>query len=250
MNAVDLKAMVSDWRVALLIVLVVLSLIAIGPHFDSEGNLATNLQYGLDLQQGAWIQLEFKAVVVGFDTDRDLNGFVTELSEKLDTEVELIDATHLEIRKAIPQAELEQVFADAGGKVTTYSPGVSRKTAETAKLILENKINSFGTKDAKVQTLTGLNNVARYVRIELAGVDMRQAQAIVGNQGKFEIRIQTVGNETEPVLFGDAITSGQNPSQEPPGRDKWGVGVTLPETGAAACQHPPIRHGPTSHPEH
>ena len=51
-----------------------------------------------------------------------------------------------------------------------------------------------GTKDAKVNTLTGMNNVARYIRVELAGVDMKQAQEIVGKQGKFEIRVQTTGN--------------------------------------------------------
>ena len=60
MNQKELKALVSDWRVALLIILVVLSVIAIYPHIDEKGNIATNLQYGLDLQQGAWIQLEMK----------------------------------------------------------------------------------------------------------------------------------------------------------------------------------------------
>lgn len=249
MNARELKAIVSDWRVAVLLVLVVLSIIAIGPHFDSNGNLATNLQYGLDLQQGAWIQLEFKAEVVGFETDEPLEKFVEALTKELDTEVQLVDENHLEIRKSYTQAELEPVFAAAGGKITSYSPGVSKATAETAKLVLENKINSFGTKDAKVQTLTGMNNVARYVRIELAGVDMKQAQAVVGKQGKFEIRVQTVGNETEHVLFGDTITSVQNPSQEPPGSDRWGVSFTLSETGAAAFQDAAIRYGATSDPD-
>ena len=67
-----------------------------------------------------------------------------------------------------------------------------------------------------------MNNVARYIRVELAGVDMKQAQEIVGKQGKFEIRIQTTGNQTEHVLSGETITSVQTPSQEPPGSDKWG----------------------------
>lgn len=248
MNSKDLKRMVSDWRVAILLILVVLSVIAIYPHFDEQGHLASNLQYGLDLQQGSWIQLEFNAEVVGFSTDRPLDEFVTELTTKLDTEVNLVDETHLEIRKSYTRAELEPVFAEAGGKITSYSPGVSKATAEDVKRILENKINAVGTKDAKVQTLTGMNNVARYVRIELAGVDMKQAQELVGRQGKFEIRVQTVNNETEHVLFGDAITSVQMPSQEPPGSDKWGVAFTLSDAGAAAFQDAAIKYGATRDP--
>ena len=64
-----IKDLFRDWRVLTLIILLVLSVIAIYPHFDNNGNLATNLQYGLDLQQGAWLQLEFKAEVVGLHDD-------------------------------------------------------------------------------------------------------------------------------------------------------------------------------------
>ena len=161
----------------------------------------------------------------------------------------LIDETHLEIRKSYTQAELEPLFEAAGGKITSYSPGVSKSTADTVKRILENKINAMGTKDAKVNTLTGFNNVARYIRVELAGVDMKQAQEIVGKQGKFEIRVQTTGNDTEHVVSGDAITSVQLPSQEPPGSDKWGVSFTLSEDGATAFQDAAIKYGATADPE-
>ena len=211
MNQKELKALVTDWRVATLIILVVLSVIAIYPHFDEQGHMASNLQYGLDLQQGAWIQLEIQGEVVGFTTDQPVELFVTNLSKQLDAEVILVDANHLEIRKPYTQAALEPAFTSAGGKVTGYQPGVSKSTADDMKRILENKINSLGTKDAKVNTLTGLNNIARYIRVELAGVDMNQAQEIVGKQGKFEIRVQTTGNASEHVLSGDAITSVQMP---------------------------------------
>ena len=77
----------------------------------------------------------------------------------------------------------------------------------------------MGTKDAKVNTITGLNGVAQYVRVEMAGVDMNQAQQIIGKQGKFEIRIQTTGNSTEHVLYGDSITSVEIPSQSPRQRE-------------------------------
>ncbi len=248
MNSKELKTLVSDWRVAVLLILLVGSIIAIYPHIDNQGHLASNLQYGLDLQQGAWIQLELKGEVVGFTTAEPLEGFVTNLSQKLDAEVILVDANHLEIRKAFNQSELEPIFAAEGGTITSFAQGVSKSTGDDVKRILENKINSLGTKDAKVNTLTGFNNVARYVRVEMAGVDMKQAQEIVGKQGKFEIRIQTTGNETEHVLSGDSITSVQLPSQEPPGSDKWGVSFTLDDAGAAAFQLAAIQYGATTDP--
>ena len=248
MNKKELKRLISDWRVATLLILIVFSIIAIYPHIDQEGHFASNLQYGLDLQQGAWLQLEFSAEVVGFTTDRPLEEFITDLSKNLDAEVLQVDPNHLEIRKYYSQADLEPKFLAAGGTLTSYQQGVSKATADIVKRILENKINTLGTKDAKVNTLTGLNNIARYIRVELAGVDMNQAQAIVGTQGKFEIRIQTTGNQTEHVLSGDAITSVQVPTQEPPGSDKWGVGFTLSESGAAAFRTAAIQYGATANP--
>ncbi|MCX6683790.1 MAG: preprotein translocase subunit SecD [Methanoregula sp.] len=251
MNSKELKALVTDWRVATLLILIVLSVIAIYPHIDDQGHLASNLQYGLDLQQGSWLQLEFRAEVVGFTTDQPVDAFVTNLSKKLDTEVVVVESTnptHLEIRKYYSQSDLEPVFVSEQGKITSYQQGVSKSTADTVKRVLENKINTLGTKDAKVNTLTGLNNVARFIRVELAGVDMKQAQEIVGKQGKFEIRIETTGNQTEHVLSGETITSVQTPSQEPAGSDKWGVGFTLSESGAVAFRNAAIKYGATSDP--
>jgi len=248
MNQKELKALVTDWRVATLIILVILSVIAIYPHFDDNGQITTNLQYGLDLQQGAWIQLEFKGEVVGYTTDQPVDIFISNLSKQLDAEVIQVDANHLEIRKLYSQADLEPLFETSGGTVTSYSQGVSKSTADTVKRVLENKINAMGTKDAKVNTLTGFNNVARYVRVEMAGVDMKQAQDIVGKQGKFEIRVQTTGNNTEHVLSGDVITTVQMPAQEPPGSDKWGVGFSLNDAGATAFQDAAIKYGATTDP--
>ncbi len=40
MNEKEIKALLTDWRVATLIILIVLSVIAIYPHFDQDGHLA------------------------------------------------------------------------------------------------------------------------------------------------------------------------------------------------------------------
>ncbi|MGB8219493.1 MAG: preprotein translocase subunit SecD [Methanoregula sp.] len=243
-----IKDLFKDWRVLTLIILLALSVVAIYPHFDSNGNLTTNLQYGLDLQQGAWLQLEFKAEVVGYTTTQPVDTFVANLSKDLNTDVVQVDATHLEIRKSYTQAELEPYFESEGGTLVSYQPGISKDTADLVKQILEDKINAMGTKDAKVNTLTGMNNVARYVRVEMAGVDMNEAQQIVGKQGKFEIRIQTTGNETEHVLYGDTITSVAIPTKDTSGN--WGVGFTLSDAGAETFRDAAIQYGATTDPAH
>lgn len=45
-----------DYRVAAYVVLIIISLIVIFPH-PSDGTIKTNLQYGLDLEGGSWINL-------------------------------------------------------------------------------------------------------------------------------------------------------------------------------------------------
>lgn len=245
---IDWRALLTDWRVALVIVLVLASVIAVYPHFEN-GKLETNLQFGLDLNEGAWLQLDLQAEVVTFQTTENVEEFVKNLSTALDTEVQLVSENQIEIRKALTDDEVRAAVEQAGGTVVTIQRGVSAATAEDIKRILENKINSLGTRDAKVNTLSGLTGITRYIRIEMAGVDMNTAQEIVGKQGKFEIRIVTTGNASEHVLFGDAITSVGLPAQEPPGSNNWGVGFTLSESGATAFREGAVQFGAVTDPE-
>jgi len=249
MNSDEIIALLKDWRVALLLILVVGSLIAIYPHFEN-GQLTSNLQYGLDLQKGAWLQLEFKSEVVGYQTDRPVADFAGDIKNLTGADIVVLDNDKIEIRKLYTQDELTPIFATAGGKITTFEPGVSKATADDVKRILENKINNLGTRDFRVNTLTGLDGVTRYIRVELAGVSMSEAQNIVGKQGKFEIRIITTANQSDHVLFGDTITGVGNPSQQPPGTGKWGVSFTLNEEGANAFQQAAINSGAISDPDH
>jgi preprotein translocase subunit SecD len=244
--------LIKDYRVFALIIILILSVIAIGPHFEN-GHLATNLKYGLDLEGGAWIQMEFQGVVITFDTDeRNIDQLITDLSKDLGTDVIFVDKNTLEIRNPVSEDELAALFEKYDANFVAYNPGISKNTANDVKRVLENKVNSLGNRDAKVYTVVGLNNVARYVRVELAGVSMAEAQEIVGKQGKFELRVQTGGDALDPVtehvLFGDVISSVQNPSQNPPNSNQWGVSFTLSETGAKQFQNGAIEYGAVSDP--
>jgi preprotein translocase subunit SecD len=149
MNRKELIALLKNWQVALLIILVIASAFLILPHID-EGKLTTNLQYGLDLSDGTWLQMEFQSEVVGFQTDRPVGEFLTDLQKKIDAEIVLVEDDKIEIRTFYTREQLETAFADSGGTLTSYEQGVSKDTAEQIKKILEDKLNSLGTKDAKV----------------------------------------------------------------------------------------------------
>jgi preprotein translocase subunit SecD len=248
MKKEQIVSLVKDWRVALMIILLVFSVISIYPHIEN-GTLTTNLKYGLDLQTGTWLQMEFKAEVVGFETTQPLEQFIPELEEKLDADIILVKENQMEIRKSFTREELEPIFAASGGTITSYEQGVSRETADMVKRILENKINSLGTQSATINPLTGLNGVTHYIRVELAGVSLAQAKEIVGKQGKFEIRIASTGNQTEHVLYGDTITTVNIPSQNPPGSNTWGVSFSLSDEGADAFRSAVIQYGAVSDPD-
>ncbi|RPJ53912.1 MAG: preprotein translocase subunit SecD [Methanobacteriota archaeon] len=243
-----IKRVLLDWRVLVLIGLLVVSVIAINPHFE-DGELTTDLQYGLDLEGGAWLQLQFKAEVVGFQTDKDPEQFAVDVRDRLDAEVILLDANQIEIRKEYSRADLERIFAEAGGQLSSYEQGISQSTANDVKRIMEEKLNSLGTRDAKVNLLTSpFTGVTQFVRVDLAGVSIAQAKELVGTQGKFEIRIQTTGNATEHVLFGDAITTVGVPQRDPRSQS-WGVGFTLTEPGAVALRDAAITYNAVNDPE-
>ncbi|MFA5614621.1 MAG: preprotein translocase subunit SecD [Methanoculleus sp.] len=249
MNREAIINLIKDWRIALLLVLVIGALIGIylAPPNPEKG-LEGNLQFGLDLEGGSWLQMEFQSVVVSYSTDRSVEDLIENLHRGLEAEVIQIDADHIEIRKGVSRADIEPIFAASGAKIVTYHKGVSPYTADDVKRILSKKVNALGMQDAKINLLTPTGSeYPQYVRIELAGVDMATAQEIVGKQGMFEIRIQTTGNETEHVLFGDQITSVGLPQKDPQ-YQTWGVGFTFSDTGARAFREAAIEHGAVDNP--
>ncbi|WP_292517625.1 preprotein translocase subunit SecD [Methanoculleus sp.] len=249
MNSEAIKNLIKDWRVALLLLLVVGSLVGIylAPPTPDKG-LEGNLQFGLDLEGGSWLQMEFQSVVVTYSTDGSVGDLVENLRTGLEAEVIQIDEDHLEIRKSVSRADLEPIFAASGASIVTYQEGVSSFTADEVKRILNDKVNALGMQDARINLLTPTGSeYPQYVRIELAGVDMATAQEIVGKQGLFEIRVQTTGNETEHVLYGDQI-AGVGVPQRDPETQAWGVGFSLTETGAQAFRNAALESGAVDNP--
>jgi preprotein translocase subunit SecD len=238
---------VKDWRVLLVIILVAISLAAIFVPFGDRDGI-TNIQFGLDLDGGSWIQLEYQAEVVTVGAGANITQVADQMTDTLDATVIPLDQYHLEVQKSVSEEDLRVAVTAAGATFIGSERGVGQDTADSVKRILESKVNSLGTSDVKVNTLTNTNGVSQYVRVEMAGVDMQTAQEILGTQGLFEIRIVTTGNETAHVLYGDSVIGVQTPSQNPPGTNNWGVGFSIDSAGAKALQDAAVRYGATTNP--
>jgi preprotein translocase subunit SecD len=165
------------------------------------------------------------------------------LENNLNAEVIRIPGNLLtfEIRTNVTEDELNTILQPVDGKVIPpFRVGVTAETRDETKKILETKLNSLGLKEIPIRTV-GDN----YILIDLAGVDITTAKDIAAKPGKFEIRIQVKGNETEHVLYGTEITPGL-PEKEK--GDVWGVSFVLSDAGAAALRDAAIKYGAVTNP--
>ena len=175
----------------------------------------------------------------------------TYLAKSLDTEVVQTSNKNVfgyEIKKSISEKDLEALMEKVGGFIvknqdgtSTYKEGVSTQTRDLTRDILDDKLNAFGLKDIPVRTVGD-----DYIQIDFAGIDLATAKEIVDKQGKFEIRIQTTGNETQHVVNGDSIEDVRIISYHD---NQWHVPFTLSEAGARALQKTALETGAVDHPE-
>ncbi len=167
------------------------------------------------------------------------------LSKQLDCEVLYLGSDMYEIRSAVSKSELSDALSDVSGSITTDARGnleftetVTKETQETTEDILSEKLNIWGLKDVPITPVD--KNI---LLIDLAGVDLDTAMEIVATPGKFEIRIQTVGNATEHVVWGEHITAVDMPRMR---EGSWGVGFTVDGTGANAIRDAAVESGAVS----
>ncbi len=150
------------------------------------------------------------------------------LENSYKTEVVLsedLDGLWYEIRKQTSAEELEDILDDVGGSVILYRDGVSQATLIKTKEILEDKLNLFGLSDVKPTIVE-----RELIFIDLAGIDIETAMDLAATPGKFEIRIQTQGNESIHAVYGEDIqTVGIHKADN---YGVWGVPFTLTQQGA------------------
>ena len=166
------------------------------------------------------------------------------IETSLDSDVKYLgpDPLSFEVRSNVTRESLEAILAEVGGTLAPgdagFSEGVTEETVDETKQVLDRKLNRLGLQDIKVRIVDN-----KFILIDLAGVSVTDAQEIVGKPGVFEIRIQTKGNDSMHVLYGDEIVDVSLPSGDQGGN--WGVPFTLSEEGAIAFQKAAVETGAT-----
>ncbi len=317
----DKKSLLKNPRVIIFILILLGSIVAIHPGYTPGKGTTSNLNFGLDLEGGSWLQIQLEGALAQVDVDSGklvsgivepiigapieitknnldaggsanksvtfttsgtvsasqleylgtisvdkLSGSATQvtisdtskegliqsyLSKALDAEVMAQsdeDGTVYEIRTAVTEQKLESLLEKVGGSIhknedgtSTYEEGVSTDTRDLTKEILSDKLNSLGIKDIPVRTVGD-----KYILIDFAGIDLATAKEIAEKPGKFEIRIQTTGNETEHVLYGDSIVSVGVPSFHD---EQWHTPFTLDDDGARTLQKVALETGAIDDPD-
>lgn len=322
----DKKGLFKNIRVIIFALILLGSIVAIHPSYTPGKGITTNLNFGLDLEGGSWLQIKLEGALAQIDVDSgklvsgivepvigapievtsnnlDMGGstsagksitfttsapvsvsqieslelgtvsvdklsdiktqvtisdtsketmIVAYLSKALDTEVVVVPGAEkgivYEIRTEVSEQQLEALLEKVGGSIhknedgtSTYKEGVSSGTRDLTKEILSDKLNSLGLKDIPVRTVG-----EDYILIDFAGIDLATAKEIAEKPGKFEIRIQTTGNETRHVLYGDSIVSVGIPSFHD---GMWHTPFTLNENGARALQKASLETGAIDNPD-
>ena len=317
----DIKSLFKNPRVIIFTLILLGSIVAIHPGYTPGEGVTSNLNFGLDLEGGSWLQIKLEGALAQIDADSGklvsgivepiigapieitknnldvggsadksitfttsaivsasqleslgtvsvdkLNGDTTQvtisdtskealiqayLSKAFDAEVVPMstqDGIVYEIRTAVTEEQLEASLEKVGASIhknedgtSTYKEGVSTETRDLTKQILSDKLNSLGLKDIPVRTVG-----ADYILIDFAGIDLATAKEIAEKPGKFEIRIQTTGNETEHVLYGDSIVSVGIPSFHD---EQWHTPFTLDDEGARTLQKVALETGAIDDPD-
>ena len=264
----------SDIRVITLLLFVVAAFIGIYvyPPPPADAGLNGNLQYGLDLVGGSSLQLKLNGTLVGIETPEDVNEtrVASYLSGALDTEVRPYRTARGEIKYEIRKCVTIEQLADAlkginatiakkpDGKLD-FEEGVTRETRDETRRIIETKLNMLGLASTTVRT-AGSNLLV----IDLAGIDIKTAESLVGKPGKFEIRIQTNGtggeikvgehlseieNITEHVIYGSEGIRSVSMVPERSKSGSWGAPFRLTEKGATALRDASMKYGAIDDPK-
>jgi preprotein translocase subunit SecD len=138
------------------------------------------------------------------------------------------DGIWYEIRKKTSPEELNSILEPVDGSVLSNKSGVSQATLVKTKQILEDKLNLFGLSDVKPRIVG-----REFILIDLAGIDIDTAMDLAATPGKFEIRVQTSGNESEHAVYGEDIQTVGFHRKE---NGVWGVPFTLTQQGAEALR--------------
>ena len=218
-----------NWRIWVLIVAVVLSLLAIfgfSLNFFQEGVIVTSVDpnsvaFEEGLKQGdiiiridgqQIIDLESYSEII--KEKINLNGSVKTIIQTKTSEIILFSNKSLGITVSeIPLTNIKTGLDISGGAralIQAQEIELSSKESEELARIVENRLNVYGIEDIKVSSISDLSG-SYFVKIEIAGATPSDLRELISQQGKFEAKI---GNETVFVGGEKDVTSVSRAGQD------------------------------------
>lgn len=228
-----------SFRIWILIIALLLSLLAIRPSFESgvvvnfiEPN-STVLEHGLHTGE---IIKEINGQTV--ENMEDYSGIVSSLfldgqEKRVDIKTKENDYTILTDKplgitvRQVPRSRIQTGLDLRGGSRALVKPDVEITDSELADLvdISRNRFNVYGLSDVNIKGVKDLSG-EKFLLIEIAGATPADLEQLIGQQGKFEAKI---GNET-------VFVGGQNKDIRDVCRNDAtcaGVSSCFPSTGDA-----------------
>jgi preprotein translocase subunit SecD len=263
------RRLAKDWRVWLLVAVLVFSLVGLAPLGGAEGGV-TALSFGLELEGGTLVQISPVGTTVdatGFGAD---NVTVVEntVGENVDVPVQVYtgsalgaqqsgDTARIEFRGNVSQDEATAAVEEAGYTVEEVTDGVTTDTLNDLRdsilLRLEDRLGTGAGVSVSVQSnlLTGED----FIVVEVPGERSQDGRVvdIIRTQGEFEIRVVTEPeNDTqELVTTGENVNRGSvsQPLEDQGRPDSYRVQFELDEEGSEAFRQAMIDSGATQNPE-
>ncbi|MBU0761253.1 MAG: MMPL family transporter [Nanoarchaeota archaeon] len=215
------------FRLWLLIVVLLISLLAIKPSFDS-GVVVTSVEknssiFEQGLRQGQIIKVingqEIETIEEYSEVMKNL--FADGLEKRIDittkdNEFTILTNETLEITVGdVPRTRIQTGLDLRGGSRALVQPDVAVTESELQDLVAisRNRFNVYGLSDVNIKGITDLAG-NRFMLVEVAGATPADLEQLIGQQGKFEAKVGNVtvfegGNkDISDVCRNDATCAG------------------------------------------
>ena len=194
------------WRVWVLIIALVLSIMAIRPNLDSGVVIKSIARdsplFEQGLRQGAVItEINKKPILVSADYAKIMNKLFenktdvrVDVTTKDKSYVVFINQTPDMTVQNVPHTRIKTGLDIQGGARALVQPDQQLTNDQLQDLIAvsNNRLNVFGLSDVQIRGVTDLSG-NRFMLIEVAGATPSDLQDLISKQGKFEAHI---GNQT------------------------------------------------------
>ena len=218
----------SNWRLTVLIVIVLLSLFVLfsptmAPQAEAGGEAQTdaserltNLQYGLDLAGGTRIRapligMTAEDVDFGGDSQGSVSAAIADELPDTDTtdviarqEFEDEPGTVEVVNPDIGESQFADAMDAAGYDHGGVRDGVTQTTRDEAIEVIEGKVNQAGLSGASVQQVT--DGTGFFILVEVPGEDRQDVLQLLEERGEVRIDIYHQNDEGEYVTERAALT--------------------------------------------